>query len=224
MADLDQLQSADAVYIVGANSTGVETNPVNSTPAGGLHVSLRDGTGSEILGQKSSANSIPVVLPSDAPGQAGVVNDGSLFSAAAVTVAGTAGIDNPLMLITNPTSSTKPFFIWRSRFGSTTANVTMGFKIFSNPVVTSAGTTLSPMNRSVGGSYPNSVAQVTKVPTVSANGELLTALNVGQNNNSIDMNEEFAIKINPGNTLMITANPSTNNREVTITVVWQEKS
>lgn len=36
-----------------------------ATPKGSIHVNLRDATGAEKLGQQTSANSIPVVLPSD---------------------------------------------------------------------------------------------------------------------------------------------------------------
>lgn len=226
MADLNSKDSSLIVGIVGLDDTTRETNPVNSTALGGLHTNLRDGLGSELIGQKTMATSIPVVLPSDATGgQAGLVNDGSLFSVAAVIVAAGAGVDNPLLLITNPTGSGKSLFLWRSRFGSTVTNVAMSFKIFSNPVITLTGTSVSATNRSIGGiGNPAPIAVVTTLPTASALGALITALNVGQNNNSIDMNEEFAIKLNPGNSLLVTGSPSSNNREATMTIVWQEKA
>lgn len=225
MADLGPKDGSQLVSLVGIDSNTAETNPINATPGGGIHSNLRDSTGIELLGQKVSALSIPVVLPSDAPGgNSGIVNDGSLFSAAAVVIAATAGADNPLVLITNPSGSGKSLFIWRGRFGSTVTNVAISFKIYSNPTITLAGTSLPITNRNIGGiSNLNSVATVTTLPTTSTLGTLITALNVGQNNNSIDMNEEFAIKVNPGNSLLITGAPSSNNREATMTLVWQEK-
>lgn len=48
MADLTDLQAAGTTKVVGADSTGLETTPVNATPAGGLHTSLRDSLGNEI--------------------------------------------------------------------------------------------------------------------------------------------------------------------------------
>jgi hypothetical protein len=47
MADLTDIQAAQAVKITGANSTGVEGTPVNSTSNGGMHVNLRDNVGTE---------------------------------------------------------------------------------------------------------------------------------------------------------------------------------
>lgn len=176
------------------------------------------------LGQKTSAQSVPVVFASDsALGQSAIADQGNLFSVATVLTAANASVDNPVLLIRNPAGSGKSLFIWRGRFGSTITNVAMAFKIFSNSTVTAVGTPLTVINRNIGGSNPATVALVTSLPSVSANGALITALNVGQNNNSIDMNEEFAIKLNQGNSLMITAAPSSNGREATVSVVWQEK-
>lgn len=65
MADLNDLQSADSVKIVGSDGTGVEQTPVQSTANGGLHSNLRDSSGNELIGQDTKAASIPITIASD---------------------------------------------------------------------------------------------------------------------------------------------------------------
>lgn len=69
MADLSDLQAALTVKIAGSNpSTGVEDNYAEVDSSGNLLVKalLNDASGNAITqGQKTSANSLPVVLSSD---------------------------------------------------------------------------------------------------------------------------------------------------------------
>jgi hypothetical protein len=65
MADLNELNSTLPVKVVGADASGVEQSFVQSTASGAQHVNLRDAAGNELLGQKTSAGSVPVVLASD---------------------------------------------------------------------------------------------------------------------------------------------------------------
>lgn len=48
MADLNELQSAQTVKIVGSDVSGVEQTPIKSTGSGALHTNLRDSAGTEI--------------------------------------------------------------------------------------------------------------------------------------------------------------------------------
>lgn len=48
MADLTDLNSAQSTKIIGADSSGVEQTPVQSTSNGGLHTNLRNNAGTEI--------------------------------------------------------------------------------------------------------------------------------------------------------------------------------
>lgn len=65
MGDLNDLQAAQSVKIIGATATGQENTPVNATLLGGMHINVRDSAGNEMLGQKTMAASIPMVLASD---------------------------------------------------------------------------------------------------------------------------------------------------------------
>ena len=48
MADLTSKDSSQNITIVGASTTGVESNYVDATSAGGLHTNLRNSAGTEI--------------------------------------------------------------------------------------------------------------------------------------------------------------------------------
>lgn len=65
MADLNDLQVAQPVKIVGSDSTGNETNPQKVDVNGSIYSVPTDASGLELKGQRSSANSVPVVLSSD---------------------------------------------------------------------------------------------------------------------------------------------------------------
>lgn len=91
MADLSDLNSAQTVKIAGANTSGTETNFVDSTSAGAIHTNLRDANGNELLGTKISALSIPVVVSQDPTYGASAVAFVSAASATDVfTITGSA--------------------------------------------------------------------------------------------------------------------------------------
>lgn len=48
MADISDINSAQSIKVIGADSTGVEQTPVASTASGGLHVNLRNASGAAI--------------------------------------------------------------------------------------------------------------------------------------------------------------------------------
>lgn len=64
MADLNELQSSQPVKVAGASSTGAETNFVDATNNGALHVNLRNGSGTEIgLPASPVSTSLATSLP-----------------------------------------------------------------------------------------------------------------------------------------------------------------
>lgn len=96
MADLIELDRAEAVKIAGANpSTGVADNYMEVDSSGRLTVKLNDAAGSAItLGQTTMSASIPIVLSSD---QTGIntfldkTNSGTITALNGTTVAATNG-------------------------------------------------------------------------------------------------------------------------------------
>lgn len=74
MADLNDVQAAQSIKIIGADSSGIESTPVQSTLNGGIHSNLRDSSGNELIGNKISGSSIPVTISEDVAYSAGVTN------------------------------------------------------------------------------------------------------------------------------------------------------
>jgi hypothetical protein len=150
-----------------------------------------------------------------------LVSEGKVFTLSGSFSATTAGTDNPIFLIKNPSGSGKIFYLYRILVGSATVNVQMDIRIFSNPTITSNGTSETPRNNLIGSSVTSAFTAFS-LPTISANGTRLADLNVGQNNNSLDFLGDFSLQVQANNNILIAANPSSNNRSVLLTLVWAE--
>jgi hypothetical protein len=133
-----------------------------------------------------------------------------------------AGTDNPLVLMRNPTGSGKKIAVWRVQCGSTVTNVGVEFKIFSSPTVTANGSSVTVYPRNVNNAQAAAVALITSLPTISASGNPLSFLSVGQNSNSIIFADDFSLYLQPNSSILITGSPSSNNRNASLTIVWAE--
>jgi len=184
------------------------------------------GSAAPTVGQKLMAASIPVTFASDqsplAIGVADDVDSDRMWSVGAEVNMPVANTDNPLLLLRNPNGSGKTLYFHLGYAGTSITNVAAVFKLYANPTVTVVGTTVTPRNRNVGGAGA-AVGLVTTTPTVSALGNKLTSLSLGQNNNSVVFAEDFSIAIQPNNSLLLTGDPSSNNREAIIAVSWKEQ-
>lgn len=108
MADLTDIQAAQSVKIIGANSSGVENNPMTVDANGNAYINLRDSAGLE----KGTLTNPIALTPVD-----GIKTTYSA-SANAITMAGSP---TDMFVITG--SATKTIRILKIRFtGSTTAN------------------------------------------------------------------------------------------------------
>lgn len=185
------------------------------------------GSSSPTLGQKISAQSIPVVLPSDASSpDAGIqqlVDTNQMYCIAVDLNMASSSTDNPLILLRNPLGSGKKIYIFKIQAGTTVTNVSVEFKVFGNPTVTSNGTSITAVSRNIGGGAPTATALVTSIPTISANGSGMSNLSQGQNSTPLFFGEDFSMEIQPGSSLLFTGSPSSNNRNAAITFIWLEK-
>ena len=146
-----------------------------------------------------------------------------LYSVGVDTSMTSSGTDNPLLYFRNPSGSNKTVYVFGIKVGVTITNVQAEFKVFHTPTVTANGTTVTPSVRNVGNSQPVASSLVTSLPTVSANGTQFNNINVGQNNNSMPiLDGHFTIALQPNTSLLVTGNPSSNNRNASITVLWAE--
>ena len=133
-----------------------------------------------------------------------------------------SALDNPLILIKNPLASGKVFYWYKLSFGLTISNNLTNFKIWASPTITANGTAGTPVSNNIGGGAPASVIEIYSLPTISSNGTLLHTFISGQNQNSINIVDDFSILLQDNNDLLITGRPESNNRVAAITMVWAE--
>lgn len=150
-----------------------------------------------------------------------LVSQGKVFTVSGAFSAASAGSDNPIFLIKNPSGSGKTLYLYRLALGCTIANVLVEFKVFYAPTITSNGTSQTPKNNLIGSATASSMTTFS-LPTLSSNGTQLLDLGFGQNNNSLDYIGDFSIQLQANQNLVISANPGSNNRTVTITTTWAE--
>ena len=148
-------------------------------------------------------------------------NADKVFSVSSKLNAALSSVENPMFLIRNPTGSGKKIYIVRGEAGTTDANITVDVRVFSSPTVTANGTVVTPVNNKVGSVAASSVL-ANSLPTVSANGSVLRDVVNGQNSNSVPFAQDSAIIMPENSAILITARPSTNGREVAITLIWIE--
>lgn len=192
------------------------------------HSWIGDTTGKSILiGPAVQIDSLPVTMATDQPAitvsvsQSDTLNNNQLYSAATEVQMTSAGVDNTLLLLRNPAGSGKTLYVFKIYAGTSVTNVAAVFKLFANPTVNSNGTALTVANRNIGGTGA-SVGLVNSLPTVSSTGTKMSSLALGQNNSSIIFAEDFSVALKPGNSLLVTGDPSSNNRQSILTIAWRE--
>lgn len=147
----------------------------------------------------------------------------NLYAANASSVtAATADTDNPILLLTNSSSSTKTAKLLIRIYGVETTNVVASFDCFLNPVITSSGTPTPVIGVGAAVSTATFVSAYT-LPTVSSLGGQIDTVPISQNNSPAIVNDNFLVWIKPGSRLLLTANPNSNNRSVFISVKWVEE-
>lgn len=220
MADVALNETLEVVVVDGATNNGSEM-VVNSD--GTVNTRLKDGSGNTIVkGQATMANSLPIVIASDqstVPVSVGLPTFlDKTFGYATGINQPTSGTDNPLILIKNPNASGKTVYFSFISYGIAVANVFGVLRAYRNPTITSDGTSKTIIQ--FGSS--STVLSLYEVPTISANGTLLGTAVCGQNSNSFINQINFEVTVAANSNLLITGNPSSNNRQAEITIRWIE--
>lgn len=147
------------------------------------------------------------------------VGQGQVFTLTGSFNAATGGSDNPILLIKNPNASGKTLRLRKLYVGCNVANVIVSFSIYYAPTITANGTAATPRNNLIGNGTA-SVTQSFSLPTLSSLGTIIFDSTISQNGTSPEINP--AIDVPANQTIVITANPATNNRSVQITTIWME--
>lgn len=185
------------------------------------------------LGQKTMANSMPVVLPSDQTlltirrdELSQYVSTGFAFATSILTLTVNTAETN-LVYITNPNGSGKTFYLAVSLLTTDISKANFGtFTFYTGPTVTVNGTAMTIVNL-LAGSANASVVSAFSGPTTSAKGNLVETQFYGGNNASAQ-NWKISDYLNPyiilpaNNKLLLTGSAKANTTAVTILLKWFE--
>lgn len=199
--------------------SGASTSALQTT--GNSSLSSIDGKlGS--LGQKLMTGSAPVVIASDqstVPVSIGLPTYlDKTFGFAIGINQPSAGTDNPLIFLKNPTGSGKIIYLKFVSYGTAVANVSGVIRIYKNPTTTANGTAQTIVQFGTA----STAMQLFTVPTVTSNGTMEQTAATGQNSNSLLIDFAYEIQVAANSTILITGNPGSNNRQAEISMRWIE--
>jgi hypothetical protein len=146
---------------------------------------------------------------------------GNAFSAGinGTSIASTS--ETALITISNPaaiTSGQKALFVDFALLSGMTASSTVIFRIYYNPTISAAGSVVTPTNIRTGSSN-TPVAVVHSLPTASSNGTFLSVLAVSPTTTG---SSTILRVVDPGSTLLITAQCSVNPTLIGAEIGWYE--
>lgn len=143
-----------------------------------------------------------------------------VYSLAASVNMATGGADNNIFLFRN-SSLTKKIYIQSFYAGVNINNVYTLFKLWSGPTITTNGTLQTSVGRFLGNSAPAAIGLGYTLPTISNRGTNFDSIMNGQNTSSSNLVEKD-LAMNPGQFILLTGQPNSNNREAIITMTWVE--
>lgn len=196
-----------------ANGTTISPNPVivgGLTPSGTVNTIALDSLGNL---------KVSVVPSPDIAKQYFTLDSGLVSAAIGVSDLST---DNAVMLISNPSSSTKTLSIIIRIYGVSITNVACMFRIYVDPTVISNGVSRA-IRPGTAGNSATSVASAFTLPVVSSFGSLLDSYIISQNSSGSPIQENQVLQLPPGHKWLITAAPSSNARTVDIGIKWLEQ-
>lgn len=134
-----------------------------------------------------------------------------------------ANSNNPLIYFKNPTGSGKRILVTAIQANISVVNVGATFQVFDTNTVTTDGTAITPRVRNINNSQPASIANVFSLPTgVTLSTLSLHRIFIGQNSAGSNILENNFFILQPNSNFILTGDPSSNNRQAEITVVWGE--
>lgn len=152
MADLNEIQAAQSVKIIGSSTSGVESTPVAATVNGGLHINIRNDSGTELA---TTGNPLRV----DPTGTTTQPISGTITA----NQGGTWNINNITGTVSLPTGAATSAL-------QTTINTTL---LNISGTTTTSGTTLPTRSLLVGGDDGTNIQEIqvrTSVPNISTIG------------------------------------------------------
>lgn len=190
--------------------------------AGDAEVTLKTAAGVELLGQQTSAASLPIVIASNQSTLNTVhpiLTTGFSTSAVKTTI-GTTELN--FLFLKNPNASGKTLVLRKLDFGNihTVDGSWVRVRVYSNPTSSADGSANTRSTLSVGSGNSATVTAFT-TPTTSANGALLLDLVVYSGQSCVyDFQNRWSVAAN--NTVLTTVIADSTGRSCNMTIEWEE--
>jgi hypothetical protein len=150
------------------------------------------------------------------------VDTNKMYSLAIDVVMTSAGVNNPLILFRNPLGSGKKAQIFSIHCNNAITNVGALFRVFTSNTIITNGTAITPLVRNVNNGQPASVMLTNSSPTATLATSATHANFIGQNTTGLNILENTPIILQPDANLILTGDPTSNNRNSSLTLVWAE--
>jgi hypothetical protein len=217
-----------AVTTSAPSYTTGQTNPLSLTTSGDLRVASKteDGSGTAITSTALDAKQGLDVNLIASPSQS-AASSGQIYVTSFEFNLPTNGTESPAVYIKNPSASGKTLIL--KMISATCEDPTNGstnIRIYGDPTTSVNGTAETISSTSVGGGAGASAMTVFSGPTASSNGTILFVVSVGSGNVTepgiMPIDFDGIIRVSANHTLLITGEPSTNNMNISFSVMWQE--
>jgi len=220
MGDLPNIEKNRAVI------EGPTGNDLKVDSNGSLQARLFDASAA-LIGQKTMAGSLPIVLASD-QSVVPVQDVSSLYASqdklysisSEINLAGTGEVD--AFLFRNPSGSGKVVYLTKliaCLISSVGAEVRI--RIYRTPTITANGTAITISPARIGGSPPASISLCNSLPTISARGTLIRVFNSANTSTfTNDINSRIIVEAN--NSFLITGQSTSTNKPLGLNLAWVE--
>lgn len=142
---------------------------------------------------------------------------GNAFSAPVSGLSLSTTNETNLMLISNAVTNTKSLFVYHREISSSAYGVTV--KLYSNPTVSNAGTSITPVNYRPASSRA-ATGTTSYSPTTSANGTLIDMMSCGSGYEKSESG--LLIILDPGQSLLMTGKAATATTVIDVAMGFYE--
>lgn len=198
MADLSEKNSAQSVKLVGADSSGVETNFIDVVSVNGLNCLPSVRVPIEMYWTHVSKGFL-------------CYHQGNQPNAA----------ERATVLIKNPTGSGIDLYFGKMVLDVLTKGGQCTYTIYKNPTVTANGTAITLSTLSIGSAYsPQTLAY--SIPTTTSFGTRMMSISCGKDSNSMVLDFMYALEVEANNSILVTCTLEANNRDIAFSLFMAE--
>jgi len=189
---------------------------------------LQDNAGAAItLGQKTKANSLPVVLSSDQYNSEFALNERGTLYSIVFTWTNVGTTEKNLFHLYNPSASGKTIKITKMIMTNfDTVGSFCWFRVYHTPTITGNGTGLTIVNRKIASAPTASIANAYRDPTTSSVGTLMEFMRTSggaAGGNSFVYDLKGGLYLTENTRILITGTADGTNRDIALYLEWGEE-